>query len=129
MSEVVELLRELVRVDTTNPPGAEIAAARVLAGWLGDRGIDCTIDEFEPGRANLFAELRGARPGRSVMFNTHLDVVPTGEGWTHPPFAAELADGVIWGRGAADSRAVSRPWPRLWSVSRPTATPSRAACS
>ncbi|RKF14178.1 M20 family peptidase [Roseovarius spongiae] len=104
MSEVVELLRDLVRVDTTNPPGAEVAAANVLAGWLDARGIECEIDEFEPGRANLFAEVQGARPGRSVMFNTHLDVVPAGDGWTHPPFAAELVDGVIWGRGAADSK-------------------------
>lgn len=104
MSEVVELLRELVRIDTTNPPGAEIAGAQMLARWLEERDIDCTIDEFEPGRANLFAEVHGTHAGRSVMFNTHLDVVPAGDGWTHPPFAAELVDGVIWGRGTADSK-------------------------
>lgn len=104
MSEVVELLRDLVRIDTTNPPGAEIAAARALSRWLGERGIESTIDEFEPGRANLFAEVRGTRPGRSIMFNTHLDVVPAGDGWTHRPFDADLVDGIVWGRGAADSK-------------------------
>lgn len=104
MSDVVELLRSLVRIDTTNPPGNEIKTARVLESWLVDRGIECAIDEFEPGRANLFAEVRATRPGRSIMFNTHFDVVPTGDGWSHDPFSADLENGVIWGRGSADSK-------------------------
>lgn len=104
MSDVVELLRDLVRIDTTNPPGNEIAAARMLSRWLDERGIACSIDEFKPGRANLFAEVRATKPGRSIMFNTHMDVVPTGDGWSHDPFSADLVDGIIWGRGSADSK-------------------------
>ncbi|WP_137389970.1 M20 family metallopeptidase [Rhodoligotrophos defluvii] len=104
MSDVAELLQRLVRIDTRNPPGNEIEAARMLGGWLGDRGIAWSIDEFAPGRANLFAEVRATKPGRSIMFNTHTDVVPTGNDWTHDPFSATLIDGVIWGRGAADSK-------------------------
>ncbi len=104
MSDVVELLRDLVRVDTTNPPGHELAAAELLARWLGAHGIDCRVDEFEPGRANLFAEVRATKPGRSIMFNTHLDVVPSGDDWSHAPFAGDLADGRVWGRGSADAK-------------------------
>jgi acetylornithine deacetylase/succinyl-diaminopimelate desuccinylase family protein len=104
MSEVVALLRDLVRIDTTNPPGNEIECARLLADWFQERGVACSIDEFETGRANLFAEVEGARPGRNLMFNTHMDVVPAGEGWSEDPFAAELEDGIIWGRGSADSK-------------------------
>jgi succinyl-diaminopimelate desuccinylase len=104
MTEVVELLRELVRIDTTNPPGNEVAAARMLASWLDRRRIECRIDEFEPGRANLFAEICAIRPGRSMMLNAHLDVVPSGKGWSRDPFSADLVDGVIWGRGTADSK-------------------------
>jgi succinyl-diaminopimelate desuccinylase len=104
MSDVVALLRDLVRIDTTNPPGNEVAAARLLSRWLGERGIACSVDEFETGRANLFAEVRATKPGRSIMFNTHLDVVPTGGDWSHDPFSAVLVDGVIWGRGSADAK-------------------------
>lgn len=104
MSDVVALLRDLVRIDTTNPPGNEVAAARLLSRWLGEHGIECSIDEFEPGRANLFAEVRARKPGRSIMFNTHLDVVPTGDGWSYDPFSADLVDGIIWGRGSADAK-------------------------
>lgn len=104
MSDVVELLRSLVRVNTENPPGNELKLAQVLADWLRRQGIDAAIDEFEPGRANLTAEARGSRPGRTLMLNTHMDVVPAGEGWTRSPFGAQLADGVIHGRGSADSK-------------------------
>jgi hypothetical protein len=80
MSDMVELLRSLVRVNTENPPGNELKLAQVLADWLRRQGIDAAIDEFEPGRANLTAEARGSRPGRTLMLNTHMGVVPAGEG-------------------------------------------------
>jgi acetylornithine deacetylase/succinyl-diaminopimelate desuccinylase family protein len=104
MSAVIELLRSLVRVNTENPPGNELELAEVLADWLRRQGIAATIDEFEPGRANLTAQARGSRRGRTLMLNTHMDVVPAGAGWAKSPFGAELEDGVIHGRGAADSK-------------------------
>lgn len=104
MSEVVDLLRALVRVDTTNPPGNEKELANVLAAWLGIRGIKATIDEFAPGRANLCAEVRGSRPGATLMFNTHMDVVPAGDGWARSAFGAEVEGNVIYGRGSADAK-------------------------
>ena len=102
--EVVGLLQSLVRVNTENPPGNELALAEVLADWLRRRGIEVEIDEFEPGRANLTAEAQGARSGPTLMFNTHMDVVPAGGGWARHAFGAELSDGVVHGRGAADSK-------------------------
>lgn len=104
MSDVVALLRDLVGIDSTNPPGNEIEVARALAGWLADHGIESEIDEFEPGRANLVARVCGRQPGPALMLNTHMDVVPAGEGWTRSAFAAEIEDGVIYGRGSADSK-------------------------
>jgi succinyl-diaminopimelate desuccinylase len=105
MSDVVELLRDLVRVDTTNPPGNEKELASVLGTWLGGRGIEATIDEFAPpGRANLCAQVQGSRPGPTLMFNTHMDVVPAGDGWVRSAFGAEIEGNVIYGRGSADAK-------------------------
>ena len=104
MSEVVDLLRDLVRIDTTNPPGNELQLANALAAWLRHRGIEAVIDEFEPGRANLSAQVQGARPGRTLMFNTHMDVVPAGDGWARSAFGGDIQDGSIYGRGSADSK-------------------------
>lgn len=106
MSPTSELLLALVEVDSTNPPGNEVAVARVLSDWLYERGIDSEVDEFEPGRANLVARVHGTGDGRGprLMFNTHLDVVPAGGGWDTGPFAPVERDGAVYGRGAADAK-------------------------
>lgn len=103
-ADVVELTQSLVRVDTANPPGNELAAAKVLRDWLHDHGVEAEIDEFEPGRANLIATIKGPEPGPSLMLNTHMDVVPPGSGWTHGAFSATVQDGRLFGRGAVDSK-------------------------
>jgi succinyl-diaminopimelate desuccinylase len=103
VNEVIGLLRDLIRLDTTNPPGAELALAKVLGNWLEDRGLRVEIDEYQPGRANLMATLEG-KGARALMLNTHIDVVPAGEGWTTPPFEAALRGGILYGRGAADAK-------------------------
>ncbi|REJ32823.1 MAG: acetylornithine deacetylase, partial [Bacillota bacterium] len=102
--DVVDLLQRLVRVNTVNPPGNELEGARALARWLSDHGIEAEIDEFLPGRANLTARVRGRGDGPTLMLNTHLDVVPAGDGWSRDPLAGAVENGRVYGRGAADSK-------------------------
>jgi acetylornithine deacetylase/succinyl-diaminopimelate desuccinylase-like protein len=102
---VVDVLRDLIRVDTTNPPGNETAAARYLADLLAPAGIETEILEAAPGRGNLVARLRGTGERKPLLLMGHLDVVAANpKEWRHPPFAAEVHDGWIWGRGATDMK-------------------------
>jgi len=109
--EIVELTQALVRIPTVNtgvmPTGNETPAAELLSERLTAEGIPTEIIESAPGRGNLVARWEGEGDGPSLMFMGHLDVVPAEdeEQWIHPPFAAEVADGRIWGRGAADMKA------------------------
>jgi acetylornithine deacetylase/succinyl-diaminopimelate desuccinylase-like protein len=104
--ETAVLLRELIRVDTSNPPGNETAAAVVLREYLEAAGLACELVAREPERANLIARLRGTGDGPSIALVGHTDVVPAdAAGWRHPPFSGHLdADGWVWGRGAADMK-------------------------
>lgn len=109
--EIVELTQALVRIPTVNtgvmPTGNETPAAELLSERLTAEGIPTEIIESAPGRGNLVARWESEGDGPSLMFMGHLDVVPAEdeEQWIHPPFAAEVADGRIWGRGAADMKA------------------------
>ena len=101
--EVTGYLQDLIRLDTTNPPGNEILAADYLAGVLRREGIEPQVTESVPGRGNVTARLAGG-PG-PLMLLGHTDVVAAEpEKWTHPPFGGELHDGVVWGRGALDMK-------------------------
>lgn len=103
--EVVELARALIRIDTSNPPGRETPAAELLAGYLGDAGAECELVGPDPGRLNLIARVAGRGEGPSLMLMAHTDVVPAPDAdWTVPPFAAELRDGLLVGRGAGDMK-------------------------
>ena len=110
----LEDLRRLIQCDTSNPPGNERPAAELLAERLQEDGIECRLLEGEPTRANLVARIEGTDPGAGpILLSAHLDVVPADpEGWTHPPFAAEIEDGVLYGRGAVDMKnmAVMSAW-------------------
>ncbi len=104
------LAETLVRVDSRNPtlvtgaPG-EAGVAHVLAEVLGGWGFRLEWQEVRDGRANLLARIGNPAPGAPVlMFNGHLDVVGT-DGMDHPPFAAELRDGRMYGRGSCDMKA------------------------
>jgi acetylornithine deacetylase/succinyl-diaminopimelate desuccinylase-like protein len=100
-----ELLQRLVRFDTTNPPGSERACLDWLAGLLQDAGLQITFVAADPGRPSLVARLPGRGDAPPLLLEGHVDVVPTaGQRWTHPPFAGELADGSIWGRGTLDMK-------------------------
>jgi acetylornithine deacetylase/succinyl-diaminopimelate desuccinylase-like protein len=100
-----ELLRDLIRFDTTNPPGNEGACIAYIEGLLTDAGIESTIKARDPQRPNLVARLPGRGAAPPLLLQGHVDVVTTaGQDWSRPPFAAELHDGYIWGRGAVDMK-------------------------
>jgi succinyl-diaminopimelate desuccinylase len=112
-SEIVALAQDLIRFPTVNPPGeAYRPCAEFLGNRLAKRGmkIEYVRAEGTPGdndkypRINMVARHEGARPGRCVHFNGHLDVVQTGAGWTVDPFAALVRDGKLYGRGACDMK-------------------------
>ena len=103
--EVTGLLQDLLRIDTTNPPGNETACATHIAGVLRAEGIESAMLEKEPGRGNVIARLRGTGELPPLLLMAHMDVVVSEpEHWTHPPFAAEIAEGYLWGRGAVDTK-------------------------
>ncbi len=108
-AEALDRFRQLLRIDTTNPPGNEIEAVRFVAELLKAHGIEYEIIETAPGRANLIARLKGTgKAGGPLLLSSHLDVVPAdAETWTCPPFAAEIRDGFVWGRGAIDMKHMS----------------------
>jgi len=104
-AEVVHHLVELLKLDTTNPPGNETLAVNYLAQVLRAEGIEPMILEYAPGRGNLVARLKGSGAASPLILYGHTDVVPAEpEYWTHPPFAGVIADGYIWGRGTADMK-------------------------
>src|SRR5690242_10671406 len=97
--EAASLLSRYIQIDTTNPPGNEIKAAEFLKTIFDREGIEAKIIESGPGRANIYAVLRGDGSRKSVILLNHMDVVPADEKlWKEKPFGGELKDGVIWGR-------------------------------
>jgi acetylornithine deacetylase/succinyl-diaminopimelate desuccinylase-like protein len=101
-------LGQYLRVNTTNPPGNELLAARFLKGILDREGIEAEIldtAELGAGRANLYARLRGNGTKRAIALVHHMDVVPaTPSSWSVDPFSGIVKDGYIWGRGAIDMK-------------------------
>lgn len=106
--EVVDLCRDLIRMDTSNygddsGPG-ERKAAEYVATLLDEVGISSEMIETTPGRTSLVARWGGTQ-GDGLLIHGHLDVVPAeASDWTYDPFAAEVADGYVWGRGAVDMK-------------------------
>jgi acetylornithine deacetylase/succinyl-diaminopimelate desuccinylase-like protein len=102
----IELLRELIRFDTTNPPGNERACVEHIRELLAAAGVESELYARTPARPNLVARLGGGNGRSPLLLYGHVDVVPTaGQQWTHPPFAADVADGAVWGRGALDMKS------------------------
>lgn len=108
--EVVDICRQLIRHDTTNFGGnnakGERKAAEYVAELLSEVGFECTIEESEKGRASLVARFEGTDSSLpALIVHGHLDVVPAmADDWSVDPFAAEVKDGMIWGRGAVDMK-------------------------
>ena len=113
LDELVALTIDLIRFPTVNPPGeAYTPCAEFIAALLGPRGYETRLirGEGTPGdnnrypRTNVVARREGRGPGPTVHFNSHIDVVETGEGWTVDPFAGLVKDGRVYGRGACDMK-------------------------
>ncbi|MBV9594632.1 MAG: M20/M25/M40 family metallo-hydrolase [Actinobacteria bacterium] len=120
-TEVVDLLVDLVRINTSNPTHPERPAAEWVAAKLDEVGIASQIVESEPGRASTIARIEGSDPSRPpLLIHGHLDVVPADAGeWSVDPFGGEIRDGFVWGRGTVDMKdmdamtlAVVRDWAR-----------------
>lgn len=106
--ETAQYLRDLLRIDTTNPPGNETRAMEFVAGVLKREGIEPTILESAPNRGNLVARLKGNGSAAPLLLMVHLDVVPAeADRWTHQPFSGDIADGYLWGRGALDTKGLA----------------------
>jgi acetylornithine deacetylase/succinyl-diaminopimelate desuccinylase-like protein len=104
-AEVTEVLQELIRVDTTNPPGNETSAARLLRDYLEANGVACELYAKVPERANLVARIPGRGDGPRLLLLSHTDVVLADAlEWSADPFGGELRDGEVWGRGALDMK-------------------------
>jgi acetylornithine deacetylase/succinyl-diaminopimelate desuccinylase-like protein len=108
ITPAIALLQQYVRVDTSNPPGKELAGARFLAAILAKNGIPSEIIESAPGRANVYARLSGKQHESGLLLLNHIDVVPADkEGWTRPPFGAELRLNQLYGRGTLDMKGIA----------------------
>ncbi len=100
-----DLLQDLIRFDTSNPPGNERPCLEFIASVLEGAGIECRFVAMQPERPNLIARVGGAGIVPPLLLYGHVDVVPARAGeWAHPPFAGAVVDGEIWGRGALDMK-------------------------
>ena len=117
-AEAEELLARLIRFNTVNPPGNELAAQEYLANHLAEAGFECELLGAEPERPNLVARLRpastsgggpdldAAAAGPTLCYLGHVDtVLADAAEWTHDPWSGDVADGYMWGRGALDMKS------------------------
>src|ERR1051325_8799163 len=100
--EAVRLPAELIRRPSVT--GAEKSVVELLANFLSDHGLPVQLDEAAPERPNLTC-LWGADEGPTLLLTGHSDTVPIGQGWTRDPFAGEIDDGCLYGRGSCDMKA------------------------
>ena len=109
--ETTDVLRELVRFNTVNPPGNERAAIEFLAGYLKDAGLKTELLADDEDRPNLVADLRSdngpsAESGPTLVYLGHVDTVLADPSeWAHDPWSGDVADGFLWGRGALDMKS------------------------
>jgi acetylornithine deacetylase/succinyl-diaminopimelate desuccinylase-like protein len=107
-NETADVLTDVLRIDTQNPPGRETAAANALGRKLQAEGIASEVFESAPGRGNLYARLPGTGGARPIILLAHLDVVPAdARGWRLAPFAGVKEHGYVHGRGALDAKGIA----------------------
>ncbi len=106
--DTIRILRDLIRLDTSNPPGNEIIAAEYVAKLLREEaGVEPVVIETAPARGNAIARLRGNGSAAPLLLYSHTDVVPVErEHWTVDPFGGDLRDGMVFGRGALDMKGI-----------------------
>jgi succinyl-diaminopimelate desuccinylase len=104
-TEAVRFCRDLLKFKSVNPPGDEMAAAEYISEVMAKAGLEAEVVRHSPTRASALVRLRGSGKAPALLFSGHLDTVPVGaEAWVHEPFSGEVAEGKIWGRGAADMK-------------------------
>lgn len=105
--ETIAHLQRMIRINTVNPPGNELAVAKYLESVLRAEGIETHLFEPAPGRAAFVARLKGDGTRRPVIIMGHMDVVGVErDHWSVDPFAAEIRDGYLYGRGAIDDKGM-----------------------
>jgi acetylornithine deacetylase/succinyl-diaminopimelate desuccinylase family protein len=106
--EVTNLLADLIRINTTNPPGNEIEAAKYLAKNLENEGFKCELFESAPSRGNVVTRIKGTGGKPSLLLLSHLDVVAANpKEWSVDPFSGTVKNGFVWGRGALDMKGMT----------------------
>jgi acetylornithine deacetylase/succinyl-diaminopimelate desuccinylase-like protein len=106
--EVTQLLCDLIRINTTNPPGNETAAAKYLSENLSSEGFKCELYESAPNRGSIITRLKGTGEKPNLLLLSHLDVVAAdAKEWSVDPFAGIVKDGFVWGRGALDMKGMT----------------------
>ncbi|MFX1298653.1 MAG: M20 family metallopeptidase [Promethearchaeota archaeon] len=105
-NDYIQFVKELIQIDSFNPPGNEKNIAIKIKSFLEDSNIKCEIFPFENNRANLIAFLNEKFEGKNLLYNAHMDVVPPGKEseWNNPPLSAYSTEKKIFGRGAADMK-------------------------
>src|SRR5918996_414325 len=104
----LELMQQLVRIDTTNPPGNETEAAELLKADLRGAGLEVELFSDPDGRTSVVGRVPGPRDVPPLVLLSHLDVVGVEpQSWTHDPFGAEVAEGFVWGRGTLDMKGIT----------------------
>ncbi|MCW3997264.1 MAG: M20/M25/M40 family metallo-hydrolase [Candidatus Bathyarchaeota archaeon] len=107
-NEITTILSNLIRINTTNPPGNELEAANYLKNVLSSEGFDCEIIKSAPKRANIITRMKGTGKKPSLLLLSHLDVVAANEKqWSINPFGGLIKDGYVWGRGALDMKGMT----------------------
>lgn len=105
LPEVISLTRELVRIPSENPNGAETEVGEYVFTWLSNAGIEVWKEPVAGERFNVIARLKGdTNSSPPLVWLAHMDTVPAGEGWTKDPFGGEIIDGRLYGRGSADMK-------------------------
>ena len=106
--EVTSFLSQLIRIDTTNPPGNETAAAKYVAETLEHDGFRCELFESQPRRGSVVTRLKGEGGGPTLLLLSHLDVVAANpREWSVDPFGGVVKNGFVWGRGALDMKGMT----------------------
>ncbi|WP_028308995.1 M20 family metallopeptidase [Desulfitibacter alkalitolerans] len=108
LDELINVTQHLIQIPSVNPPGLECKVGRYVKNYLEHKGIKTEIQKVMPGRFNVIAKLRGKGEARPILFSSHMDVVPVSsyeaKRWRFDPFAGQINDGYIYGRGAADAK-------------------------
>ena len=106
--EITSFLSDLIRINTTNPPGNETAAANFIAQYLAKEGFKTEVIESAPGRGSVVTRLKGSGEKPNLLLLSHIDVVAANPAeWTVDPFAGVVKDGYVYGRGAYDMKGMT----------------------